>query len=209
MRFAFVFLPLGLVYDQTLIAIADDSWPTFGVLQSRTHEAWSRFFGSTLKDDPRYSPERAFQTFPFPESWRTNPTITSAAERYYEHRASTLIQLDEGLTKVYNRFHNTLDTSASIQKLRHLHGALDRSVLDSYGWHDISEEAQFVPTESGDDVEYTWPTEVRDEVLARLLKLNAERAADEARSGMAIPPTNSDNDSGDDTDDALEEVVSK
>ena len=30
---------------------------------------------------------------------------------------------------------------------------------------------------------YRWPDEVRDEVLARLLELNAERAKEEARSG--------------------------
>lgn len=32
---------------------------------------------------------------------------------------------------------------------------------------------------------YRWPDKVRDEVLARLLELNAERAAEEARSGKA------------------------
>ena len=30
---------------------------------------------------------------------------------------------------------------------------------------------------------YRWPDEIRDEVLARLLELNAQRAAEEARSG--------------------------
>ena len=32
---------------------------------------------------------------------------------------------------------------------------------------------------------YRWPEEVRDEVLIRLLKLNAERAAEERRTGVA------------------------
>ena len=32
---------------------------------------------------------------------------------------------------------------------------------------------------------YRWPDEVRDEMLARLLELNAERAKEEARSGAA------------------------
>ena len=32
---------------------------------------------------------------------------------------------------------------------------------------------------------YRWPDKVRDEVLARLLELNAERAKEEARSGLA------------------------
>ena len=32
---------------------------------------------------------------------------------------------------------------------------------------------------------YRWPDPVRDEVLARLLALNAERAAEEARAGAS------------------------
>ena len=34
---------------------------------------------------------------------------------------------------------------------------------------------------------YRWPDEVRDKVLARLLELNAERAAEEARAGTTAP----------------------
>jgi hypothetical protein len=32
---------------------------------------------------------------------------------------------------------------------------------------------------------YRWPDEVRDEVLARVLELNADRAKEEARSGAS------------------------
>lgn len=35
---------------------------------------------------------------------------------------------------------------------------------------------------------YRWPDDIRDEVLARLLALNAERAAEEQRSGAAATP---------------------
>jgi len=34
---------------------------------------------------------------------------------------------------------------------------------------------------------YRWPDEVRDEVLARLLELNAERAREEVRDGATGP----------------------
>lgn len=208
-RFAFVFLPNGMVYGHRLVVIADDSWQTFAVLQSRVHQLWALFFGYSLEDRPCYSPERAFMTFPFPDAWLTNSEIGIRGERYYDQRAAMLIQLDEGITKLYNRFHDPGDTTAAIQDLRRSHGELDRAVLDSYGWQDVSAVAQFFPAESGDDdVEYTWPTDVRDEVLGRLLKLNAERAAAEARSGIAISAINPDNDAGDDTDDTLEGVAS-
>jgi hypothetical protein len=67
-------------------------------------------------------------------------------------------------------------------------------VLDAYGWSDISTACQFLLDYEIDEDEwadkkkpyrYRWPDEVRDEVLARLLELNAERAKEEVRSGCA------------------------
>ena len=81
-----------------------------------------------------------------------------------------------------------------ILRLRDLHGAMDRAVLDAYGWSDISTECKFLLDYDIDEEEWgdkkkpyrcRWPDEVRDEVLARLLELNAERAKEEARSGAA------------------------
>ena len=79
-------------------------------------------------------------------------------------------------------------------KLRELHAAMDRAVLDAYGWSDIKTDCEFLLDYEIDEEEwgdkkkpyrYRWPDEVRDEVLARLLELNAERAKEEARSGAA------------------------
>lgn len=36
---------------------------------------------------------------------------------------------------------------------------------------------------------YRWPDDIRDEVLARLLKLNAERAKEEQLAGMTVAAT--------------------
>ena len=79
--------------------------------------------------------------------------------------------------------------------LRELHGAMDAAVLRAYGWADLVDagrtECDFVPdyyeepAEGGDpvpkSVRYRWSDATRDEVLARLLALNAERAAAEGR----------------------------
>ncbi len=71
---------------------------------------------------------------------------------------------------------------------------LDRAVLDAYGWRDIPINCEFLLDHEIDEEEwgakkkpfrYRWPDEVRDEVLARLLELNARRAAEEVRSGKA------------------------
>ncbi len=105
-----------------------------------------------------------------------------------------LIRRDEGLTKTYNRFHDPNELDPEIGKLRELHAAMDRVVLDAYGWSDISTDCEFLLDYEIDEEEwgnkkkpyrYRWPNDVRDEVLARLLELNAERAKEEARSGAA------------------------
>ena len=67
---------------------------------------------------------------------------------------------------------------------------MDRAVLDAYGWSDLQPVPAFeLEWEDEDEEEgsrrrkkpwrYRWPEEIRDEVLARLLKLNQERAAEE------------------------------
>ena len=78
--------------------------------------------------------------------------------------------------------------------MRELHAEMDRAVLHAYGWDDIPTDCEFLLDYEIDEEEwgnkrkpyrYRWPDDVRDEVLARLIELNAERAAEEQRSGHA------------------------
>jgi len=86
---------------------------------------------------------------------------------------------------------------------------MDRAVLEAYGWHDLAETATcefLLDYEDDEDEElsvvsgpssvaktsrrkkpwrYRWPDEFRDEVLARLLALNKERAEQERLAGKA------------------------
>jgi hypothetical protein len=97
----------------------------------------------------------------------------------------------QGLAKTYNRFHDPTETSEEIQRLRDLHSDMDCAVLEAYGWHDLAERAApiFLDETNEDDHTYQgrlfWPSDFRDEVLARLLALNAERHADEVSLGIA------------------------
>lgn len=198
---ALTFLPGRMVFSEQLIVFPFDTHAAFCALQARPHEIWARFFGSSMKDDLRYTPSDCFETFPFPEGWETHPALGAAGRAYYDFRAALMVKNNEGLTKTYNRFHDPSETSPDILRLRELHATLDRAVLDAYGWTDIRPTCEFLlDYEDEEDEEeqnggrsrqrkkpwrYRWPDDVRDEVLARLLDLNARRAADERRSGAA------------------------
>lgn len=191
----FAFLPTRRVFSHALNVFALPTRAAFCALQSRPHEIWARFFGSSMKDDLRYTPSDCFETYPFPGHWETDPTLEAAGRTYYEFRAALMIRNDEGLTKTYNRFHDPDERAPDILKLRKLRADMDRAVLDAYGWSDIRTDCDFLLDYEIDAEEwgnkkkpwrYRWPDEVRDEVLARLLELNAKCAAAERRSGLAV-----------------------
>ena len=190
---AIAFLPASTVFAHSLNIFPYESYSAFGILQSRLHETWARFFGSSMKDDLRYTPSDCFETFPFPDAWRTYPDLETAGEACHAFRADLMLRYSMGLTKTYNRFHDPHDDAPDIATLRRLHAALDRAVLDAYGWRDVPTDCEFLLDYPTDDAasgarkkpsyRYRWPDDARDEVFARLLELNAERAAAESRSG--------------------------
>jgi hypothetical protein len=165
--------------------ILRDSNAMFAALQCRVHEAWARFFASSMKDDLRYTPSDCFETFPLPPGFEDAPLLDAAGREYHDYRAQLMIATDKGMTKTYNRFHELLDTADDISELRRLHAAMDDAVLHAYGWGDLADRAvpEFLTEETEDDHTYQgrlfWPAPFRDELLARLLKLNEERAAEE------------------------------
>jgi class 3 adenylate cyclase len=107
---------------------------------------------------------------------------------------------------------------AAIQRLRTLHVAMDTVVLTAYGWTDLIPQCNceflldYGDDESDSSAEessgrkkkkpwrYRWPDDLRDEVLARLLKLNGERAEQERLTGgvQVLPPELSEDSSASD-----------
>jgi hypothetical protein len=194
--FGFVLVPTGPVFNEKIVIFPEDSLSTFCVLQARIHETWARFFSSTLKDDLQYTPSKCCETFPFCAR-SADEDLERAATPYHDFRAAVMLRNSEGLTKTYNRFHNPEERDPDIIKLRELHDAMDRAVLDAYGWTDLKPTCEFIldyEEEENDDGKlrkkkkpwrYRWPDEFRDEVLARLLALNQERAAQEKIMSVA------------------------
>ena len=189
---ALTFLPADMIYAESTIVFPFTRCAAFCVLQSRAHEMWARSFGSSMKDDLRYTPSDCFETFPFPDAWEADSDLEAVGEHYRAFRADLMARHGEGLTRTYNRFHDPHENASEIVTLRSLHAAMDRAVLDAYGWRDVPTDCEFLLDQQHDDEEwgarkkphrYRWPDEVRDEVLARLLDLNARRAAEEAQAG--------------------------
>jgi hypothetical protein len=193
------FMRPNMVFSEATIVITLEQTASLAVLQSRPHEIWARFFASSMKDDMRYTPSDCFETFPFPPNFETNSPLESAGQAYYEFRAALMVRNNAGLTKTYNRFHDPDERSPDILKLRELHAAMDRAVLDAYGWTDLRPTCELLLDYEEDEDEdesgggrrrkkpwrYRWPDDFRDEVLARLLELNRERAEEERLSGAA------------------------
>jgi hypothetical protein len=189
---ALAFLATGVIYSSNLSVLAIDEYAGFAALQSRVHEVWARFFMSTMEDRLAYTPTTCFEPFPFPPDFERDPTLEAAGEAYYRLRAELMVARDRGLTRTYNDFHDRrLRNDPQIERLRELHHAMDQAVLRAYGWEDLAAAAApvFLDEESEDEFAYQgrlfWPSDFRDEVLARLLALNAERHADEVRRGVA------------------------
>jgi N-6 DNA Methylase len=201
-------MPSGIVFAHTLSVFAYSDFAPFGLLQSRVHEVWARFFASSMKDDLRYTPSDCFETFPFAQKFSVTPEVDAAGRIYHDHRAAVMVARDEGMTKTYNHFHERTDTSDDIKRLRELHASMDRAVLEAYGWRDLATRAEplFLDETNEDDHTYQsrlfWPSDFRDVVLGRLLALNAERHAEEVRVGIA--PGMKGTKQGDGDEDGLE-----
>ena len=187
------FMTSDVTPSDALVVFAVDDFAQFAQLQSRTHELWTRFFGSSMKDDLRYTPSDCFETFPFSANWQTDSALEAAGKAYYEFRAELMVRSDEGLTKTYNRFRDPNNHEPDIVKLRELHAAMDRAVLDAYGWDDIPTDCEFLLDYEIDEetwgnkkkpYRYRWPEAVHDEVLARLLDLNQKRYEEEVAAGL-------------------------
>ncbi len=156
--------------EQALVfPLEEDRW--FATLQSRVHEVWARLLSSSMRNDLRYAPSDCFETFPFPPQ----PAFSSLdmlGARLDTERSAYLKSNQVGLTTTYNRLKDPSVSDPAIDALRKLHEAIDRAVLDAYGWTDVK-----VPAYCGAP-----PAELEafeDDVLDRLFDLNARRAHDE------------------------------
>jgi hypothetical protein len=181
----FSFQSTDQVFTDSVIVFPFSEYTQFSILQSRLHETWARLVSSTLGSGLRYSVSDCFETFPFPDS---NPRLINdklelAGAALYDVRAKYMEGSYQGLTAVYNALKDPGCDDDQVLQIRCLHEALDRSVLDSYGWFDI-EVPPFCPITTDEEKAVE---SFNVEVIDRLYVLNAERAEEE-RQGLTKAP---------------------
>ncbi len=195
----FTFVDSDILPDHRLICWGlRDSWH-LGVLSSRMHVSWALAAGGTLENRPVYNKSRCFDPFPFPAGNGAGliERMGTLAEALDAHRKRQQ-ELHPGLT--LTGMYNVLDVLRSgerlsakeraiheqglVSVLRQLHDELDAAVLEAYGWSDLLPllrvaHGNDAPAEgaSRDDAKRAFD----EAILERLVALNAERAAEEAR----------------------------
>ena len=156
-----------------LVNIALDDAFFLGVLSSRIHVTWALAAGGTLRmDRPRYNKTRCFHPFPFPDC--TDEVMVFIRERGQaldgHRKRQQELHPDLTITDMYNVLEKLRNAEALndregvihedglISVLRQIHDELDAAVFDAYGWP---------------------ATLTEEEILCRLVQLNAERVEEE------------------------------
>lgn len=176
---AFAIVSARQVFSHATYVFTLDPHSGLAVLQSCFHESWVRQYASSMKNDLRYTPTDCLETFPLPTKITD---LSEVGDGYHTLRRQIMRDRREGLTKTYNRFHDSDENSTDIQKLRDLHVEMDQAVAAAYGWTDLELDHGFHETKQG--VRFTIGESARREVLQRLLKLNHERYAEEVKQGL-------------------------
>ncbi|MBZ0253427.1 MAG: class I SAM-dependent DNA methyltransferase, partial [Candidatus Methylomirabilis sp.] len=168
----FTFLDTAILPDNRLVCIGCDDAYVLGVLSSLVHLLWDRAAGGLLEDRPVYNKSKCFDPFPFPDPGEADKArIRESGEALDRHRKERqALHPDLTITDMYNVLAKLRAGEALSEKekrvheaglvsvLRRIHDDLDAAVLAAYGW----------PAGLSDE-----------EVLARLVALNRERAEEE------------------------------
>jgi type II restriction/modification system DNA methylase subunit YeeA len=197
--------PEVLPSDATVVfSRSDDCF--FGIIQSQFHSVWALSQGTRLETRPRYTPTTCFETFPFPrptlaqeaaiaaaakdlnelrERWLNPPEWTvekllefpgSTGGPWQRYLAAKTVDAKTGVGTVrYPRLEpRDADCAAKLKK---------RTLTNLYNerpaWLDLSHKKLDAAVAAA----YGWLADLTDEaILEKLLALNLERAAEEAKA---------------------------
>ncbi|HVF48554.1 MAG TPA: DNA methyltransferase [Pyrinomonadaceae bacterium] len=181
-----------------LVVITSDNDYWFGILHSRIHEVWARIQGTQLREKEsgaRYTPTTCFETFPFPES--SQESLIAEAARELDELRQRWLNPPEWTREEVLEFSGSVDGPWA----RYVHGAgadgvgtvryprvvardeaaaaqlAKRTLTNLYNqrptWLDLAHRK----LDEAVCAAYGWQSSLSDEeILARLLELNLQRA---------------------------------
>jgi hypothetical protein len=170
----FSFLSAEILPDDALLAVASSDAFLLGVLSSKYHTSWCAVSAGFLGKTPRYIKADCFDPFPFPDATQSQrAAIAEIAEDLDAHRKARLAAHPHlTLTALYNCLEALRVNRKLTDAERDIHDAGQVSILREY--HDKLDEAVAAA--------YGWPANLPEaDIIARLVALNAQRVAEEAR----------------------------
>ncbi len=186
----FTFLDVNTIADNKLIAIAINDAYFLAIMSSKLHIIWALTCGAQLGPTPVYVKTKCFNAFPFPDPTpEQKQKIRELGERLDAHRKQVQANHpDITITGMYNLLEKLragepftdqdreYNHKALVSTLKQIHDDLDRAVFAAYGWNDLIplwEQSQ----------NHNPKEELENQILDRLVALNAERAEEE-RNGL-------------------------
>ena len=188
-HFAPSVLPNDAIFsDACVVFTVQNPYLAAVLFNSTIGQAWVWQQSSRLKQDLRFSPSDAVETFPLlPDAQLAN--FEAMGIEYLQARRAIMTDPARliGLTKLYNRFHDPKDTDPRFARLREMQRAIDAAVAHAYGWDDLDLGHGYheqVHLAENDRTRFTMSETARAEVIRRLSELNRERYDAELAAGL-------------------------
>ena len=198
----FQFLEANVRPDNKLVGIGLMDGASLSVLSSRLHVVWSINAGGWMGvgNDPVYAKTKTFDPFPFPPI----PTGEALAKlgdrldrfrkaRLADHASLTMTALYNVLERVrelengfrvrqFSEAERDIYEAGLVEVLKAIHDDIDRAVFDAYGWGDLIPALVGKPGATVPSPHKTpEQEEAEEDLLARMVALNLERAQEEQR----------------------------
>jgi hypothetical protein len=176
---------IAIASDATAVFALDD-FANLAWLNSSIVQVWIHKQASTIGMGLRFTPSDCLDTLPQPHEINSEK-LQRVGNDYHLRRNHLMTSRGDGLTQIYNQFHNSNERDVEINILREKQRGIDFAVLNAYGWSDIDLGHDFyhVPyLPENDNQRYTISESARVEVLRRLAELNRQRYRNEIDQGL-------------------------
>lgn len=168
----FDFVSAQIRPNDKVVIFASEDFYSFGIIQSSAHWTWFNSTSGKREDRLNYSSNVVWNTFPWPQNPSQSQVekVAEAAMKLHRERNKTLKEHNMSLRDLYR-----LLEQPGKNPIRDLHAALDKAVMEAYGFDSRA------TTQSGGTTDTS-------NLLSQLLELNFAVAAKEQRKEKVQAP---------------------